>query len=924
MFQSSIVILAQELPPIEKYLPETYKGQTQNWSISQAGNKYIYVGNNQGLLEFNGEKWIRYTTPNNTPMRSVKVVKDRIYTGFYMNFGYWEKNIQGKLKYTSLSDKIKDKIAEDEEFWDIEYQDDRVLFQSLSKIYIYNTVDEEFNVITAENRILGIFDVNGTIFYQDLYAGVFKIEKGKSLLITDFDVADNDKIVCISKHKNGLLFLTKNKGFFEVSNTEVYKKNIAADTLLNTVTIYSSDQLNDGSFVLGTISNGFIHLSKSGEVISQIDQTKGLSNNTVLSIYEDIDGNVWLGLDNGINCINIKSPIKIFNDDEGRIGTVYTSTVFEDFLFLGTNQGLFYRKINKEEPFRFIKGTDGQVWNLYIYDNTLFCGHNSGTYVIKNQTAKLISNIQGGWNFKPLANYPNKLLQGTYTGLSILEKQNDSWILKNKIRGFDYSARFLEIFKNEIWINHEYKGVFRVKTDDQFLEVKKISKDTLLQQGSNSNLIEYEQKIVYGHETGISVYNDKKNIFEKISEDSEFFNIKDAIQGKVLKDNKGGVWCFSKDYLGYIYHSQFSEDLKINKIPIPRSLRKEMPGFENITNTTEDKYLIGTTFGYIILDLAKIEFTKHHVVLDQVEVRDKDSEFNLVSLSDTPSVFKSNLNTISFSYTVPEYDKFIVSEFQYILEGFNDHWSDWSNKSNVVFENLPFGNYTFRVRAKTGDELNDKEISYQFEIDRPWYFSTWLIIVYVIIFLIIIIVVHRSYKRYYTKQKKKLLEQNRKELEMKQLESEKEIIKLNNEKLRQDIESKNRELASSTMNIIKKNELLNTIKKELKKSESEKSGLRNVELIIDKNLNNEDDWKHVEEAFNNLDKDFLKKLKEKHLDLTPHDLRFCTYLRLNLSSKEIAPLLNISVRSVEIKRYRLRKKLKLKHSDSLVSYILEI
>ena len=79
--------------------------------------------------------------------------------------------------------------------------------------------------------------------------------------------------------------------------------------------------------------------------------------------------------------------------------------------------------------------------------------------------------------------------------------------------------------------------------------------------------------------------------------------------------------------------------------------------------------------------------------------------------------------------------------------------------------------------------------------------------------------------------------------------------------------------------------------------------------LINKNLNTTDDWKLFEEAFNNADKDFLKNLKQKHPELTSNDLRLCTYLRLNLSSKEIAPLLNISSRSVEVKRYRLRKKM---------------
>ena len=78
------------------------------------------------------------------------------------------------------------------------------------------------------------------------------------------------------------------------------------------------------------------------------------------------------------------------------------------------------------------------------------------------------------------------------------------------------------------------------------------------------------------------------------------------------------------------------------------------------------------------------------------------------------------------------------------------------------------------------------------------------------------------------------------------------------------------------------------------------------------------------EAFNNVDRGFIKKLKSLHPNLTPKDLRLCAYLRLNLVSKEIAPLLNISARSVEIKRYRLRKKMNLPHEKSLVEYILEI
>ena len=148
-------------------------------------------------------------------------------------------------------------------------------------------------------------------------------------------------------------------------------------------------------------------------------------------------------------------------------------------------------------------------------------------------------------------------------------------------------------------------------------------------------------------------------------------------------------------------------------------------------------------------------------------------------------------------------------------------------------------------------------------------------------------------------------------------------MEIQNAKLQQEIESKNRELAVSTMSLIKKNEFLNTVKDQLKGVE-DLSQIQRVIRTIDRNIDNEDDWRFFEEAFNNADKDFLHKIKEMHPDLTPNDLKLCAYLRLNLSSKEIAPLLNISIRSVEVKRYRLRKKMDLPHQKSLTAHILEI
>ena len=110
---------AQELPPIRNFSPHQFAAENQNWDIAQSEERLIYVANNSGLLEYNGANWRLFPSPNQTIIRSVAVSEDRVYSGCYREFGYWEKDSFGNLNYTSLSNNIRNKLLEDEEFWSI-------------------------------------------------------------------------------------------------------------------------------------------------------------------------------------------------------------------------------------------------------------------------------------------------------------------------------------------------------------------------------------------------------------------------------------------------------------------------------------------------------------------------------------------------------------------------------------------------------------------------------------------------------------------------------------------------------------------------------------------------------------------------------------------------------------------------------------
>ena len=902
---------AQTLPPIQVFSPEDYNADNQNWQISQSEEGFIYVANNRGLLEFDGSNWHVYTSPNNTILRSVKVIDDRIYTGCYMDFGYWIRNSYGILEYFSLASKLEEKMKDDDQIWSILEFNEWVIFQSPTTIYFYNTETGKFRLIPSKTGIYRAFNTDNSIYYDVRYEGIYRMENGSPKLIIDDPKIKNKRVVNIFEDDDQLIVLTVESGFYKVEGSNVVRWDIPANKKIENDNIFCGLKLTDGSFIVGTISSGIIHITANGEIDYQIDQTNGLSNNTALSLFEDRDNNVWVGLDNGINCINITSPIQVFNDFEGHLGTVYNSLVFKGILYAGTNQGLFYKEAGSKDPLKFIENTHGQVWDLYNFNNeVLLCGHHLGTYIIEKDKATLIDNTLGTWAFKEIPSHKELLLKGNYNGLYVLDNTEGRWKVRNKIEGFNSSSRFFELDNdNHIWVSHEYKGVYKLTLNDSLTKVLKIEEEPFSTVGKNSSLAKYNGAILYGYENGIYKYDKKGNFFGYDSILSPIIKNDDYISGKLVVDSSGRLWGFSTENIYYVTVDHLTNNSQIHAISIPLKLRKVTQSFENISLIKDEVYLLGTANGYLTIDLSKIDNEKpFKIYLNSVNITDIDNNTSALDLQEQGE-FKFKAGIITFNYSVPSYEKYLDIDYQYKLDGQNSKWSDWSTSATTRFENLGFGDYTFSVRAKVGNKLTENTVNYTFTVNRPWYLSNMALLVYFIFLALIAYFVHKGYKQYYHRAMKR-----------KQLENERLIIRMRNEQLNKDIESKNRELAISKMNILRKNELLNEIKKELENNEDSDS----VGKLIDKNLNNKKDWEIFVKAFKDTDKEFLDKLKRLHPDLTPNDLRFCVYLRLNLSSKEIAPLLNISVKSVETRRYRLRKRMNLPHEESLVNYILNL
>ena len=919
LFFFSLSIYTQSFPPIQSYTPQEYSAANQNWKISETSKNEILFANSEALLLFNGTSWNKYSSPNGSIVRSVKNIDDKIYIGSHSDFGFFQKSNNGVLVYTSLVEKLNLIIEEDEEFWNILLLDNWIIFQSISRLIFIDKNNNDVKYLKLKGIINNSFSIDKQI-YIALNTGLFKLVNGQSELVIDSNQLPS-QIVNIFNSENGLLILTSKHGFYlEKSPGVLIRVNSSLDSLNDGFSIFSAIQLQDSSYALGSVGQGLFLLDSDLKSLKKIDKSRGLANNTVLSLYEDTKNNIWLGLDNGITVINNDSPFSIYSDSDGVLGTIYATKLFNKILYVGTNQGLFFKKYNTDEPFRLIKETSGQVWSLIEIDNTLFCGHNNGTFIVSNGSVKKISNTNGSWTFRKISDDSSDVLEGSYYGLKILSKVNEQWIVKNNITGFDISSRFFEISNNgKIIVSHGYKGVYKLSVNSDFTNIIDYELDSIALKGGNTSLAKFDNNIYYNYDKGMLKYNSLSNDFSK---DTLLSNLssKDLLYGIIRNDFDGKLWLFSENNIHYVYKDLVSGNKKVSSIVSTNQLRRTV--FENISKIDESNYVIGTNNGYITLDLDKYKLLPPKVNISKIESYELNQ--NPISVNNEEFIqFESSFNNLRFHTNVSNYQKFQPITFEYLLEGYLPEWVSVKESPFIEFNNLKPGDYEFKVRARVGDFYSSNVDSISFSVESPWYFSNFMIANYFLVFAIVFFLFNRSYEKYYREKEQKIIRTNQNKLELIEIEKKQALMAVENIKLQNDIESKNRELAVSTMSMIKKNQFLSKIKSDLKKSESGDK-IFSVIKMIDRNLNNKDDWKFFEEAFNNADKDFLKKVKSTHPSLTNNDLRLCAYLRLNLSSKDIAPLLNISLSSVEIKRYRLRKKMQLTHNEGLTDHLLSL
>jgi DNA-binding CsgD family transcriptional regulator len=716
-----------------------------------------------------------------------------------------------------------------------------------------------------------------------------------------------------------------------VNNKTIIKKyNLFDNSKKDQVTFGILDHNRD--YLIGTRSSKIIKITKAGAIQKNAAAFSGLSNATIHFLYQTKNHNTWVLPNNGLNFLDYKPPfVSIFDQ-----ASIYDIAVKDNVIYTATNNGVYYSSNKGSYDFKKIEDLQGQTWAIQNLEGTLIISHDTGLYELTNGIVKKIGKEAGFWKITKIKDKAGLYLGSNYNGLFLIEKKNNQWNIKHKISGFDESTRDIlaDYEPNTYWICHGYKGVYRIHINNDYSRVDIVDHFTNkngFKSPYNINVFNWNGKIVFTTNTGIYYYNTTTNRFEPFAPLNKLFDPSKNIRKILQSPNK--TWFIQDDEAGYFLSSnqQLNIDLFLN---LKGSFNR---GMECIYPLPNNKVLFGTTSGIFLYNLDQSQNKQiYPTLINQITyTHNQKIEFVEINSNKTDINLPNKTDILRFEFSSPKMLSSTETNYSYKLENVDEHWSPWQKSAFKEYTHLRPGNYVFIVKSRNLSGLIGKETKFKFTILPKWYqtnlayffylVSIFFFIRYIISYVKKKIAFERLKSKIEIKKTQQLLEL---ELEKLNLKHDKEVISKDKLNLEVDIIDKSKELANYTLLLSQKKNIFSELQDDLKqlrellKSDESRRKITEIFQKLNQHRIGEEFMEIFDVNFEKINQEFFEKLKIIDPSLTKRELRLCAFIKMDLTNKEISPLLNISIRGVETARYKIRKKLKLSHDENFI-YFLE-
>ncbi len=833
-------------PFIRNFNASTYGAHAQNFAITVDSKGMVYAGNFAGVLQYDGESWRLIQTTHTRKVSALAMGQDnRIYVGARGEIGYLAANDKGSLQFEPITIAKESGIPEYFDVLNIVVQDNAVLFITTNHVITYQS--GKTHVWTAPSDILGSFLVNGTVYMQLKGTGIAVYRQQKINPVNN-RLGDATLVKAMLPRKdNSILVATGTQGLFLLSGNSLVPFSAEANEILTKNPVTSGVRLSNGTFALGTSRSGVIIIDEQGNLLQIIDKNATLQNSYVQQLYTSDDNILWVALNNGVSLIETPSPLSYFDDNAGLKGSVNQIIRHKGTLFAGTYEGLFYYDKNVL-GFRAVEGIISSCWALKEAEGILYAATSQGVFRVQNRSAIL---LKDGFALDLAASVKDRgyMYVCETEGLFRLSLQGNRTEVR-KITGVaEGIAELQEDSNGNIWGRTIADKLFRYSPGSATVNFVSVADSAVI---SGLKLNDMNGNLAVAALNGMYIYDDKQSRFHALTlmqkddkETSEWFSL-------LQEDHEGNIWTTKGDEKNVQLLKHGDAGYTLSDVPF-----KPVAGYviRSIYPESNGIIWLGGPDGLIRYDASvPVSNTKpfpvriRKIVMNSDSVcytgdTDLNSEYAKATngASDEKRkktkadfTFSYSNNSLLFEFSAPFHAASGEILYSYMLEGFDETWSEWNVQSVKEYTNIPGGSYVFKVRARNMyDELSE-QIQVTFVINDPWYASIWAILLYVIIAgaVIYAIVLYRN---------RKLLQEKRL-LEDKVAERTAEVIQQ-----KEEIEQQSQELAGKNDELEKINSAIKSINAEtnydnlvqalLEKMRIIRSSEKSLALMYDKGLN---------------------------------------------------------------------------------------
>ncbi|MBV2128298.1 hybrid sensor histidine kinase/response regulator [Arsukibacterium indicum] len=742
------------MPLLHNLKPKDYHAGTQNWALLQDQRGVLYVGNNVGVLEYDGQSWRTLQTSNKSVARSLALsAQGIVYVGAKGDLGYIDHS-DGHSRFQSLLHLIPSSFRDFRDVRQTFVSGDSVYFAS--RDYVFRLKNGKVDVWQSNSSFLKAFLVNQRLYIREEGTGLLVLEQDNFQLVPGGDhFAAESLFVLEPFDDNTLLAGSREAGLYLLNQNGVKRFATAYDQQIKQAVLYSGLTLNNGDIALGTVQNGVFILSKQGKLVGHYNRNSGLLDQNVRAMYQDHQGGLWLGLDHGLSRIALNSAITAHHGASGLAGNVLSLTRYQQQLYAGTSLGLFRLQPRDDGSGQFVRVAplQKQTWGFADFKGRLLIANNDGVYQLEQEQANLIRpSTQASKILQVSGLDPNRVYVGLQDGLATMRYVDGQWQDEGLVPGVEGNLNsIIELADGQLWLGTLAHGVYRLQLPASWqggasvpLAITRFTKEHGLPSLNRNSVHLFDQQLVVASVRGIISFNSALQLFEPATAFETLFSGEQPWVRNPTMDQQGRVWMLlwdnvsGKRFAGVAqpdasgqYQWQGNALQPLADIPLDTML-VELPliwfgGAEGIFRFADDQY------------------QQHQPKPPLLRKLLVDQQQAIYTGGDLPELIQlgSKQKNLRFQFSSPNYNPLQPDQLQVRLLGHDEQWSSWRHEHYRDYTNLNSGHYQFQLRAKSVTGQISEGQSVSFQIASPWYWHWSMLFTYLLLAMTLLYLLHR-------------------------------------------------------------------------------------------------------------------------------------------------------------------------------------